>query len=51
MSGHKTTIPLVIKELLVDAIEFMGDLGWPPINKGHVSSSLLFQPLFKKNGH
>ena len=28
-SGRKTTIPLETEELLVDTIEFMGDLSWP----------------------
>ena len=36
---------LETEELLVDAIEFMGNLGWP-IDNGHLS--LLFLHLFKK---
>ena len=34
-SGRKTTIPLETEELLVDRIEFLGDLGWP-IDKGQL---------------
>ena len=34
-SGCKTTIPSETEELLVDAIEFLGDLGWP-IDKGQL---------------
>ena len=38
-------MPLETEELLVDAIEFMGNLGWP-IDNGRLS--LLFLHLFKK---
>ena len=48
-SGRKTTIPLETEELLVDAIEFIGDLGWP-IDKGQLKF-IVATFLYSRNGH